>query len=404
MTAAMCVASACSKSTPATPSGASVTASVTVPVPVSPAANATVANSSQPVTLVVQNAAATTGTPSYSFEVATDVNFASKVQTKDGIAQGTSGQTSVRLDALAPGRDYYWRARVISEGTTGAYSVVAKFTVGPAITVDPPGLVAPADGATEGGQVYFTASNAGRGGPVGPLAYKFEISTSSAFSTVLFTATVPEGNGQTRWNPTGLQNNTTYYWRVTAVDTASGAQSAPSVVRRLVTSMIIDLSKVLAAYPGAPSGAELVNWPQTATITVVEQDGNPNGDGPMCIGFTMDRQWPSIPFFGAEEVPVYANQWYFAYINGQWYAGPGEYLRADRTSVCKTGQATDHIGPDGGWYSPMNTWAPKAGELVGYMMSTPARGGMRSINERSNIVVRPWVDSSVRGLTAGGGQ
>ena len=64
--------------------------------------------------------------------------------------------------------------------------------------------------------------------------------------------------------------------------------------------------------------------------------------------------------------------------------------------TAQTGQATQSIGPDGGWNTVMASWAPKVGELVGYMMSTPARNwpGMHSTNERSNIVLQPWRDTS----------
>src|SRR5471030_201180 len=48
----------------------------------------------QPITLVVQNAVASKAGTTYIFEVAADVAF-TKVQTKDGIAEGSSGQTSV---------------------------------------------------------------------------------------------------------------------------------------------------------------------------------------------------------------------------------------------------------------------------------------------------------------------
>jgi hypothetical protein len=40
----------------------------------------------------------------------------------------------------------------------------------------------------------------------------------------------------------------------------------------------------------------------------------------------------------------------------------------------------------------MDTWVPKPGELVGYMMTTPARNwpDISTLDERSNIVVLPW--------------
>src|ERR1700682_866723 len=61
---------------------------------------AQIANQTQPVTLVVQNAAASKAGTTYTFEVASDVAFTTKLQTKDGVAEGSSGQTSVKLDAL----------------------------------------------------------------------------------------------------------------------------------------------------------------------------------------------------------------------------------------------------------------------------------------------------------------
>src|SRR5436309_13302009 len=116
--AALCLwSAACSKSsTPAQPSAttsaaaASATSSVTVPRPLTPAANAQVRNLDQPVTLVVGNAVVTQGSAAtYTFEVASDAAFATKVYTKSGVAQGASGQTSLTIDRLGAGADYYWR-------------------------------------------------------------------------------------------------------------------------------------------------------------------------------------------------------------------------------------------------------------------------------------------------------
>src|SRR5262245_33926969 len=89
-----------------------LTASVTVPRPVSPANNAQIRNVDQPVTLVVANAVSTQAGGTYTFEVATDAGFGAKVQTKDAVPEGGGGQTSVRLDPLTPARDYYWHARI----------------------------------------------------------------------------------------------------------------------------------------------------------------------------------------------------------------------------------------------------------------------------------------------------
>src|SRR5438128_12505100 len=98
------VAAACGDSNPAQPSSSSRAACVTAPVPVTPANSATVRFGDQPITLVVQNAAVTAkavGAVTYTFEVATDAGMSAKVQTKDAVAEGTGGQTSVKLDSLA---------------------------------------------------------------------------------------------------------------------------------------------------------------------------------------------------------------------------------------------------------------------------------------------------------------
>jgi hypothetical protein len=387
-------------STSGTISASSLTASLTSPRPLQPASGAMIKNLSQPVTLVVANAVITQSTTvTYAFEVATDGAFANKVVTNTSVAQGANGQTSLQLGTLAPATDYYWHAKAQGGGTTGVFSVASKFTIGPAIAINAPTPVSPLTGTATAGTPTFTVNNATRTGPAGPITYRFDISSSSAFNPVGVTGTVAEGSGQTSFTPnTSLAANTTFYWRATALDQTNSVSSPPSAAQSIVTSLAIDLNSVIisSAIAGAPQ--DIASWPQTATINVVEQDGNASTGGLMCISFTISDNWPSIPYFGDPTVPIYANQWYFAHINGQWYGGPGEYLRADRPSFCKTGQGTNSIGPDGGWTQPMASWAPQAGELVGYMISTPARAGMRSINERSNIVVQPWHDSSLQGF------
>lgn len=230
-------ATACTSSTPSSPSGSSdTTASVTAPRPTQPSANAQVRFADQPVTLTVQNAVVTQGSgTTYSFEVATDSGFSTKVQTKDNVAEG-GGQTSVRLDALAGGKDYYWRARAAGGGTTGPFSAASKFTMGPAVIVNAPAPIAPLSGATTTPRPAFRVMNATRSGPAGAISYLFEIANSSAFTTVIMNGTKSEGINETGFIPTtDLPVNTTLYWRATATDTASGVSSNPSAVQSFTT-------------------------------------------------------------------------------------------------------------------------------------------------------------------------
>ena len=406
--AALLVAGGCSKSSPASPSPASpaadssLTASVTTPRPLTPANGATVANLAQPVTLTVQNAIVTksSGT-TYTFEVAADAAFAAKLQTKDAVAEGGGGQTSVKLDALAAARDYYWHARATAGGTTGVFGAVYKFTIGPAIAINAPVPIAPLNGAATSARPALRATNATRTGPAGAISYRFEISNTSTFSTILVTGTNSEGVNETGFIPTAdLPINTTLFWRVTALDPANAISSPASTPQSFVTSLAIDLSRVVYL-----KGPDLSTWKQTGRIISVEQDGNPAAGGPMCILFS-DPGWPGAKWIyaGPNDDPnfeIYGNQWYFANIGGTWYGGPGEWLYRG-AAVCKAGQGTNTIGPDSGFGNPFSSWRPKPGELVGYAVSASARAlpAMSTVQERTDVVLVPWRDSSLQSFTA----
>jgi hypothetical protein len=370
---------ACEKA-PTSPAGST---SVTVPSLVSPANGAIVPNGDQPLTLTVRNGLVTdAGAPvSYTFEVATDSAFASIVQTKD--ATQTPGQTSVQLDPLTPGRDYYWHARTKGGDTAGVFSAPIKFTIGAAVALSTPSAVTPLSGGTAEQKPVLTVSNVTRTGSTGTIAYRFEIATSTAFSPIVASGTVAEGSGEsTSFTPSvSLAADTTFYWRAQAVDAANNATSAYSTPQSFSTVLSIDLSTV-----DYQRFVNVSSWPVTDRILSVDQDG---GDGHICIDHEKRGIWPAVAFVepGAE---IEANQWYFARINGQWYGGAGEWVRPGQ--ICKTGQMSSSIGPDGTWGGPMDTWVPKPGELVGYMMTTPARNwpDISTLDERSNIVVLPW--------------
>ena len=377
-----------------------LTASVATPRPVSPAAGVTIANLAQPVTLSVANAIVTkSGGTTYTFEVATDAGFTAKVQTKDGVTEGSGGQTSVKLDALTAAKDYYWHARATAGGTTGVFSATSKFTVGPAIALSAPVPIAPINGAATGSRPTLRATNTTRTGPAGAISYRFEIATVSTFASIFATATVAEGVNETGFTPTSdLAANATFFWRVTAIDSANNISSPASTTPSFVTSLTIDLTKVVYL-----KGPDLSTWKQTGRILSVEQDGNASTGGLMCISFT-DPNWPGAKWIygGPGDDPnfeIYGNQWYFANITGTWYGGPGEGLYRG-AAVCKAGQGTNTIGPDSGFGNPFASWRPKPGELVGYAISASARAlpQMATVQERTDVVLQPWKDSSLASI------
>jgi hypothetical protein len=254
---------------PADDSGAAritalATPSIAAPRPLLPANNSLVTNQSQPVTLVVTNALVTkAGGITYTFEVATDVGFTSKVQTKDGVAEGTGGQTSVRLDSLAPARDYYWRARAQAGGTTGVFGAIYRFTIGAAVILNAPVPVTPLSGATTPGWPIFTVNNAPKSGPAGPLSYRFEVATSAAFTNIILAQVVAEGSNRTSFVPPAnlaAPSQTSLFWRATAIDQINSVSSPPSATQSFTYTSPTPQS-VLAAqlgvtiWPGAqPTG------------------------------------------------------------------------------------------------------------------------------------------------------
>ena len=242
--------------------GIESTGSIAAPRPVSPATNAVIRNQDQPVTLVVSNAIVTKpGGTTYTFEVATDIGFATKVQTKDAVAEG-SGTTSVRLDALPAARDYYWHARAQGAGTTGVFGATFKFTVGPAITLNQPVPIAPLTNAQTSARPALRVANVVRTGPAGVITYRFEISTVSTFTSVLVSGTVSEGINETGFIPTAdLPTTGTLFWRATAIDAANGVSSTPSAIQSFTASRpsqaeIIAAQLRVPLWPGAvPPGS-----------------------------------------------------------------------------------------------------------------------------------------------------
>ncbi len=386
---ALGVAAACAKS-PVTPTGP---VTLTTALSTSPANGSAIPNLSQPVTLTIANAqVASSDAVTYTFEVASDIGFATKVVTQD-VPQGTGGTTSLTLGTLGAGADYYWRTRTSAGGTVGVNTTPLKFSIGAAIIIQAPSPATPLTGATNLDQrPTFTITNAARTGPVTTISYRFEVSKVNTFATIVQSATVAEATTRTSWTPsTNLDGGTTYYWRVQAVDAGSGITSGYSVAQTVTTAVVIDLTKV-----NYQRFVNIASWPITDTIPPggVEQDGA--SPGPMCINHTKRGIWPTSDFFGDPETQVESNQWYFAFIGNTRYGGSGENMRPNQ--ICKQGQLTENIGPDGTWGGPMDTWTPRAGELVGYMITTPARfwPAMKTLDERSNMVIQPWVDSRFR--------
>ena len=255
--AAVLAAVACTKN-----SAAPTAVPTAAPQLLMPDNGAQLANQTQPVTLVVQNAVASKAGTTYTFEVASDVPFTNKVQTKDGIAEGSGGQTSVKLDALPAAKDYYWRARAQAPGGTGVYSDLFKFTIGAVITIAAPAPIGPLTNAETTPRPALRVSNAGRSGSPGAITYKFEVARDSAFASIILTGTNTEGINETGFIPTSdLPTRSLLFWRATATDAANSVTSPPSEVQSFTPLPWSQAETVaqqlgIVLWPGkAPTGA-----------------------------------------------------------------------------------------------------------------------------------------------------
>ena len=221
-------------STPTAPTVAGPIPGVNISAPalIEPAQGFKFKESEQPIRLVVQNASSNGVRPlTYTFEVSGDANFTSKLFSRSNVPPG-DGRTSVQIDRLEIGRAYYWRAWAEDGANTGA-TATAGFEIYPKPAVTAPGPVAPINNELITTTTpTIRVNNAAFVGPVGHLAYEFQVATDQAFTKLVAAAIVNQGTGQTTFNSSTLPYGTTAFWRARASDgETSSAWSATQSFR-----------------------------------------------------------------------------------------------------------------------------------------------------------------------------
>lgn len=141
----------------------------------------------------------------------------------------------------------------------------------------------------------------------------------------------------------------------------------------------IDLSRAIIA---SNSARDIANFKVTSQVTNVSVS-----PGQICIFHTKQTGWPRYS-------SVDGNAWVAAMYQGQLHAGTYEWVAYP--ALCKgLGAAppnrtvADMLGPhikNG----PFANWKPKKGDTVYFFTSTHARLGLRTIDERSNVVAITW--------------
>ena len=364
---------------------------LTTPQLTSPADGASIKFADQPVTLTVKNAVATRpGAMTYTFQVASDAGFATVVYTKDGVAEGAGGQTSLKIDPLAGSKTYFWRASATSNGFAGPYAKGRSFVMGPPVVLQNPVIQGPSAGATVNGTPLLTVNDVARTGPAGTISYRFDVSDSSSFNKILFTSTVTEQSGQTSVSVGSALSNGTYFWRVQAIDAANGITTAFSTPTSFVFQAFNMATATIQASP-----SDFGSWPETAKITNINFTG-----GAMLVDFdrrTGPNRWPDEQF-GDGSIEYTLGM--CVNISGHWYCSAVVqfWFGRDLSASGAPGAVSFEWFYDPARWGAMTGYQPQEGETVGFFVGSGnlrGRTDSSQVNcprlcERSNVAFVPF--------------
>jgi hypothetical protein len=409
--AALAALSACEQSkseNPLSPSVAGPIPGVTISAPrmLEPLAGQRIAVSSQPVTLLIENASTSGVRPlTYSFEIATDAGFTTRVFSREAIAPGDGGRTSLRLpDPLATGHTYYWRARAVDGANEGPYATATAFDIFTPIVIEPPTLVSPGVNVTiDTLRPRFTFANALRSGPVGAISYLIEVAENDAFANRTAQWSAAEQSGQTSMDiPVDLAPNRVYYWHVRAYDSVTIGPFSPT---RAFATAGVPTSPIPDPNPGPVAANDMISlstatilnsprdlarWPITTAISLV--DIRSNG---VRIDFSKKNgpgRWPDIIPPGWDG-PLQYTLGMVLNIGGQYYASaPVEFWNGLEYSGGPPSQYALNWFYDPARWAPMTYHQPQPGEQIGFFVCAGdcrnSPDGSRSpVKERSNVVI-----------------
>jgi len=147
------------------------------------------------------------GATSYTLQVSTISSFSSTVFDNSSLMS-----TSQQVSGLNNNTTYYWRVSATNSYGTSSPSTAWSFTTATGGTAPSiPTLSSPSNGSTNVAIPPTLSWNASSGAP----SYRLQVSTSSSFSSTVYDQSGPTSTSQ---QVSGLSNNTTYYWRVSATN------------------------------------------------------------------------------------------------------------------------------------------------------------------------------------------
>jgi hypothetical protein len=227
---------------------------ITAPKLLEPGQGLKFKESQQPIKLLIENASSTGVRPiSYTFEVAIDSGFATKVYARGGVPAGDGGRTSVQIDRLDLGRAYYWRARA-DDGANASQFSSSQFEVLPKPSLNAPGLSSPVNNErVTSRRPALTVINSDRNAAVGPLRYEFQVATDQAFGQLVAASIVAEVPGQTTFTPGGdLGTDLPHFWRARATDGDTTSSWAATQTFRTPLPVVTPPAPGPTPAPGGP--------------------------------------------------------------------------------------------------------------------------------------------------------
>lgn len=292
-------------------------------------------------------------------------------------------QTSVTIPpaTLEDRHAYAWRSFASLDGATGPSSTPFAFRT-EFIVIEPPTLRYPIGGETATDrQPPLLVDNGAVLGEAGTVVYKFELDTDENFSKPVRLEAVRMGNTGDRTTgilPDELPSLTMFYWRVRGTNgTVFGEWSVTEAFRTPETADQINPSQITWLH------TNVSNWNMSSLVTNVTITPTQ-----VCVFHTAAGQWPISTEVFSDGAPIEGNIWIFGFINDRWYGATWDWLRPGQQ--CKSVTA-DEFGAEQIRIPPLDgSWVPRAGDTVGFMMSTIARFGSLAGEERSNIVLVTW--------------
>jgi phosphodiesterase/alkaline phosphatase D-like protein len=250
------------------------------------------------------------GATGYRLDVATDIGFGSIVGGYNNLDAGNA--VSYVVTGLNPGTTYYYRVRAVSGGGTSASSNVMTVSTLPAAPNAPTATIA--SSLTTSG---FTANWSPVSGVTG---YRLDVALEAGFVNFVSPYNDYDVGNSTGYSVTGLQEGTTYYYRVRAVGGGGSSGNSNSIS---VTTLI--------SYPSTYSLSWSVPFASNASLKDFGSPdyrlvGLPGNSGRMISQFLNGQQ---------------DSQWEVYWDNGTQTSYPGYYVKYNGGAdfQCATGKA-----------------------------------------------------------------